>query len=170
VDSALGTSRSSRAFPARRIVSTTTIVELSPVADEGRRLLPGAVSYVETWPADGTFDLIHAASALQYVDDWRQVLESLARYRADFMLLSDVFAGAIPTFVTLQNYYGSRIRHWFWNLDELLEACSGASYAQVMKTFAAGRRLEMVDTLPMDHFPETHRLEQSLHLLLQRHA
>jgi putative methyltransferase (TIGR04325 family) len=145
-----------------------TIVDVPPVVDEGRRLLPGAVRYMDALPGEEGFDLVHAASALQYVEDWRMALGALLDYRADFILLSDVFAGEIPTFVTLQNYYGSRIRHWFWNLEELLEVCSGSRYTLVMKTFATGRRLKMADTLAMDHFPKTHRLEQSLHLLLHR--
>jgi putative methyltransferase (TIGR04325 family) len=145
-----------------------TIVEVPQIATEGRRLLSGAVGYVEALPADGPFDLVHAASAIQYVDEWRGLLTSLAAYRADFILLSDVFAGSIPTYVTLQHYYGSRIRHWFWNLDELLEVCARAGYALVMKTRVTSRRLGVDNTLPMEQFPEAHRLDQSLHLLLAR--
>jgi putative methyltransferase (TIGR04325 family) len=145
-----------------------TIVEVPSVAEEGRRVLGAAVRYVDKLPPEDGFDLVHAASALQYVDDWQQAVVSLAAYRADFMLLSDVFAGAIPTFVTLQHYYGSRIRHWFWSFNELVEAYSRAGYALVMKTFAAGRRLDAQDILPMQNFPDSHRLDRSLHLLLHR--
>ena len=145
-----------------------TIVDVPSVGDERPRLLPWAVRYMDALSGEEGFDLVYAASALQYVENWRMALGALLDYRADFILLSDVFAGDIPTFVTLQNYYGSRIRHWFWNLEELLEVCSAAGYTLVMKTFTTGRRFALGDTLRMDHFPKTHRLEQSLHLLLHR--
>ncbi len=41
-------------------------------------------------------------------------------------------------------------------------------YRPVMKSFVNSRRLGVEDILPMDNFPENHRLEQSLHLLLRR--
>lgn len=144
------------------------IVEVASVVDEGRRLFGDTVAYVETLPAEGSFDLVYTSSAMQYVEDWPRLVASLAAYRADSILLSDVFAGAIPTFVTLQNYYGSRIRHWFLNLDDLLEAFSRTGYTLAMKTCAAVRRLDVESTLRMEHFPATHRLEQSLNLILHR--
>lgn len=145
-----------------------TIVEVPSVCDEGRKLFSGAVHYVSGLPSQDAFDLVHAASAVQYVDDWKQLLTRLGGYGAEFMLLSDVFAGAIPSFVSLQNYYDSRICHWFFNFEELLDACSRAGYSLVMKTFAASRRLGVEDAVPMNGFPDSHRLEQSLHLLLRR--
>ena len=151
---------------ARRI--EYTIVEKPKTCEEGRRLLAGDIGYHSALPEHGTFDLVHSSSALQYVQDWQRVLERLAGYPADFILLSDVFAGSIPTFVTLQRYYDSRIPHWFWNLDEFLTPWTQAGYRVDMKTFASSRRLGIDDTLPMGHFPNTHRLEQTLHILLRR--
>ncbi len=145
-----------------------TIVEVPQVGDAGRELFSGRVRYVETLPPGDRFDLVHTASALQYVEDWRRVLGSLAGYQADFMLLSDVFAGAIPSFVTLQNYYGSRIRHWFLNLEALVSACADVGYSVAMKSHVSARRLDIEDRLPMEQFPDTHRLEHTLHLLLAR--
>jgi len=146
------------------------IVEVPQICEEGRRLLSGRVRYVDGFPEGERFDLVDSSSALQYVEDWRGILAALGAHAPEFMLLSDIFAGPVPTYVTLQHYYGSRIPHWFWNLDELLAACAQSGYAPAMKTFAAARRLGVDDTLPMDQFPQTHRLEQSLHLLLQRVA
>jgi putative methyltransferase (TIGR04325 family) len=146
-----------------------TIVEIPEVCETGRDLLSGAaVAYLDELPAQGKFDLVHSASALQYIEGWQQALRSLSGYGAEYILLSDVFAGSIPTFVTLQNYYGSRIRHWFLNLDELLEMISSIGYRLVMKSFVSSRRLGAEDILPMDNFPVSHRLEQTLHLLLRR--
>ena len=112
-------------------------------------------------------NLIYSSSAIQYVEDWRGILESLAAYGAKYLLLSDVFAGDIPGFVTLQNYYGSRIPHWFINLDELVSVAAENGYELMMKTVSTSRRLGADDILPMNNFPPEYRLDYSLHLLLR---
>jgi len=146
-----------------------TIVEVPEICDVGRGLFLGrGVTYLDSLPSQGKFDLVHSASTLQYIEDWQQTLKSLSDYNPRYILLSDVFAGSIPTFVTLQNYHGSRIRHWFLNLDELLKLVSSLGYHLVMKSFVHSRRLGVEDILPMDNFPASHRVEQSLHLLLRR--
>lgn len=146
-----------------------TIVEIPEVCAVGCGLLPASsVTYLESLPAQGEFDLVHSASALQYIEDWAQVLKVLSGFGAQYILLADVFAGAVPTFVTLQNYYGSRIRHWFLNLNELLAVFGSVGYHLVMKSFVSSRRRGVEDTLPMNNFPASHRLEQTLHLLLRR--
>lgn len=145
-----------------------TIVEIPEVCETGRELLSRReIAYLDSLPSQGEFDLVHSASALQYIEDWQQALKSLSGYGAEYILLSDVFAGSIPTFVTLQNYYGSRIRHWFLNFEELLKLISSLGYQLVMKSFVNARRLGAEDILPMENFPASHRLEQSLHLLFR---
>lgn len=145
-----------------------TVVEIAPVCATGRTLFPhGEIRFVDTLP-DEPFDLVHSASALQYVEDWRGLLAGLCRYKAPYMLLSDVFAGSVTTFATLQNYYESRIAHWFLNIDELLQALSSLGYRLLMKSFVSARRLGVDDVLPMENFPPDRRLHQTLHLLLRR--
>lgn len=145
-----------------------TIVEVPAVCDTGRGLFPnGEIGFADTLP-DGTFDLVHSASALQYIDDWEGILTLLCSYQASHILLSDVFAGAQPTFATLQTYYESRIPHWFLNLDDMVCVLSAAGYRLIMKNFVSSRRLGAEDVLPMDNFPPDRRLNQTLHLLLQR--
>lgn len=144
------------------------IVEVPEICKVERELFLRKVTYSDILPSKSEFDLVHSASALQYIEDWPKVLKLLDGYNAKHILLSDVFAGSIPTFVTLQNYYGSRIRHWFLNFEELFSTISSLGYQLAMKSFVSSRRLGVEDTLPMENFPESHRLEQSLQLLLSR--
>lgn len=146
-----------------------TIVEVPEVCKAGMALVDG-VTYLSTLPSSHSFDLIHAASSLQYIEHWQDLIEKFAFLNPEYILLSDVFAGAISSFVTLQNYYGSRIPHWFLNLQELLDTFEKHRYRLLMKSYATSRRLNVDDTLPMDNFPEIFRLPQSLHLLLKRKA
>jgi len=153
-------------MPAFRERINYTIVELPEICEEGRKLHSGKIEYIEELPVNGQYDFVHSSSALQYIEHWRSVLRYLASLQAAYMLLTDVFAGPNPTFATLQNYYGSRIQHWFLNVDELLDCALASGYRALMCSPAQSRRLDADDVLPMSNFPPTHRVHQSLHILL----
>lgn len=145
-----------------------TIVDLPEVCQSGLDLHAGrAITYTSELPACAKFDLIHAASSFQYVEHWQDLLAKFAALRPEYILFSDVFAGSISSYVTLQNYYESKIPHWFLNLDELLDSFTSNRYRLAMKSFATSRRLDAEDILPMTNFPEDLRLTHTLHLLLQ---
>lgn len=144
------------------------IVEGYDVCQIGMGLHGGGVMYTSELPTSTKFDLIHAASSLQYVEHWQGLLAKFAALQPEYILLSDVFAGSIKSYVTLQNYYESTIPHWFFNLNELLNTLDSVGYRLAMKSYVTSRRFDAVDTLPMGNFPEELRLEQTLHLLLQK--
>lgn len=146
------------------------IVELPEICEEGKRLYEelSPIEFTSDLPDSQQLNLIHSSSAIQYIEDWSGLLRKLAGYGAEYILLSDVFAGEIDSFVTLQNYYGSRIPHWFLNLDELVDTLTGTGYTLKMKTVATSKRLGVEDVLPMKHFPPKHQLEHSLHLLFNK--
>lgn len=144
------------------------IVEVPEICELGSTMLN--VQYLASLPSKDGCDLLHAASSIQYVDNWRDLVKAFSSLQPKYILLSDVFAGSINTFATLQNYYESKIPHWFLNLDELLKAFADHGYRLAMKSHATSRRLQSEDILPMDNFPEQYRLNQTLHLLLARSA
>lgn len=145
-----------------------SILEVPEINRVGMTLLGNRVEYIENLPSSNDFDLIHSASALQYIDNWQGLLEQLMLLNPKYIYLSDVFAGAINNYVTLQNYYGSRIPHWFLNFQELRNVFEKQGYKLIMKSYATSLRLNAQDTLPMDNFPEAYRLAQTMHLVFQR--
>lgn len=145
-----------------------SILEVPEINKAGTGLLGNHVKYIENLPLSNDFDLIHSASALQYIDNWQGLLKQLMSLNPKYIYLSDVFAGAINNFVTLQNYYGSRIPHWFLNFEELRNVFEKQGYRLIMKSYATSLRLTTHDILPMDNFPEAYRLAQTMHLIFQR--
>ena len=146
-----------------------TIVEVPEVTKIGTDLHDGrSVIYTQNIPIGRKFDLVHAASSFQYIENWKNLIRKFSNLNPEFILLSDVFAGSIKTYVTLQNYYESKIPHWFLDLTELLDTFDRFGFRLIMKSYATSRRLDKEDTLPMDNFPADMRLTQSLHLLLQK--
>lgn len=146
-----------------------SIVEVPEVCEAGEKLHGGrgGITYLSSIPISTTFDIVHAASSLQYIENWKEWVSSITMLNPKYILLSDVFAGVINPYVSLQNYYGSRIPHWFLSLSELVHTFDACGYQLIMKSSVSSRRLNQFDTLPMNNFPEPLRLYESLHLLFK---
>jgi hypothetical protein len=62
------------------------------------------------------------------------MLGQFACYQRRFIMLSCLNAGDIETFVTYQNYYGSKIPVWFWNIREIIEAFRNLDYSLIYQS------------------------------------
>lgn len=148
------------------------IVEVPNICAAGPALYEGGLqgpSFTPDLPSQpGCYDIVHAGSVMQYVEDWRGVVAALAALQAPVLLLSDIFAGPNPAFATLQNYYGSRIPHWFLNDGEFIAAVEACGYRLTARTAYESRLLGRVGPLPMDNFPADRRLAHTCHLIFSR--
>ncbi len=146
------------------------IVELLEVCAKAQDLFgpeEGPVFHRDFPTAENRFDLAHVGSALQYADDWRDVLAKLAGYQPSFILLSDLLAGDIETFVTLQYYYGDLIPMRFFCMDEVMRAMDDLGYTMVFQAPYARRILGSDGALPMDNFPPERRIDYARHVLFK---
>jgi putative methyltransferase (TIGR04325 family) len=116
---------------------------------------------------DNKFDIVHAGNSLHYIADWRTMLEKYACYEPHFIMLSGLNAGDIETFVTYQNYYGSKIPVWFWNIREILEALRNLDYSLIYKSLLASSYLGKIQSLPMVNFPPQYRLKRKCNLIFR---
>jgi putative methyltransferase (TIGR04325 family) len=160
------------AVPEARARADYRVVEVDGIWQTGRALFaskPGPM-FLDELPAGGRFDLVHTASAIQYVEDWRGIVRRLAAYQATYLAFSDIFVGGFESFVTLQNYYGSRIRHWFLNLREFVGEVERTGYRLALKCDCSVKILDAHGPLPMKHFPAEFRIPSSSHLLFCRRS
>ena len=115
----------------------------------------------------GTFDIIHAARSFQYVDDWKKLLLSFAKLRPKYLILAGVLAGDIEPFVSLQNYYGYKIRVQFLNFKELAREAEHLGLRLIYKSPHLSKRLGKEGPLPMDNFPAERRIIHPCQLLFE---
>jgi putative methyltransferase (TIGR04325 family) len=111
------------------------------------------------------FDVVHAGNSLHYVADWRMMLGQFACYEPRFIMLSGLNAGDIETFVTYQNYYGSKIPVWFWNVREIIGALRDLDYNLIYKSLLESSYLGKEQPLPMGNFPPQYRLKRKCNLI-----
>ena len=143
------------------------VVENQGICDRTNDVLgsPSGISFHSTMPERDSFDIVHAGSSLHYIDDWKGALSTMARYRPTYLVLADVPAGDIPTFASVQNYYGRRIPVWFWNIAELLEAVEKLGYRLIYKSLYLASIRNVRTPKPMQNFDENHRLEHNCQLI-----
>jgi putative methyltransferase (TIGR04325 family) len=147
-----------------------TVVEVESICKAGRKLFASGQgpTFHNQLPDAGHFDVVHAASAVQYIDEWRELIGGLSGYGARFLSLADIFIGGFATYVTLQNYYSSRIRHWLFNAGEFTGEVERHGYKLVSRSECDARILGRYGPLPMENFPAELRLDHCSNLLFCR--
>jgi putative methyltransferase (TIGR04325 family) len=115
-----------------------------------------------------TFDIVHMGSSLHYCEQWEELLLHLCRYKPRYFLFTDLPAGDIPTFVTVQSYYTSKIPVWFFNIDEVIEAMNSQKYHLVFKSAYVATLLGQEGEIPQDNFGKQYRLGHTCSLLFAK--
>lgn len=113
---------------------------------------------------ENEFDIVHAGSALQYIDDWRQVASRLCSLSRKYLLLVDIPAGNNPTFAAAQNYYGSKIPVWFFNIEEFLSFIGSRGYNLLLKSAFQPTILGVEQSLPMQNYEEKYQIKTACNL------
>lgn len=123
------------------------------------------VKFHPSLPALKSVDIVHAQSSFQYVEDWRSLVRSLARYRAPVLAITDLPAGSFKTYAAHQNYYGSRIPYWFFNLPGFVREVERNGYRLAARTRSLGRYFGEYQDLPQANYPARLRVGKTWNLL-----
>lgn len=114
------------------------------------------------------FHIVHFGSCLQYIEDWRELILQVSSLKPNYILFTGVLAGDIPDFVSVQNYYDSKIPVWFLNLNSLTSFIESGSYSLAFKSDYYPTYFGIEQDMPMDNFPENMRLKRPINLLFVR--
>lgn len=110
-------------------------------------------------------DIVCLCSSIQYVKDWQGLLQGVAKYTPDYVLLADVPAGDIPTYATIQNYYESKIPYWFFDVNDIIHVMSLLNFDLVFKSACNLKYLGKEQPMPQNNFPVEYRVGDSCSLL-----
>ncbi|HSI22280.1 MAG TPA: methyltransferase, TIGR04325 family [Methylophilaceae bacterium] len=146
------------------------VVEGSGICERGRKQFAGLSNlqfHTSIPKEDAHFDIVHAGRSFQYIDDWRALLTTFSNLRPRYLVLAGLLAGDISPFVSLQNYYGCKIRVRFLNRDELIKAIEQLGFRLVYKSLHLSKRLGKEGPLPMGNFSIENRLEHPCQLLFE---
>ena len=145
------------------------VVDVKNICEAGKELFSDgeAPIFHSTLPpsSEASFDLVHTSSTMQYIEDWRTIVGLLASYRAPYLVFEDVFVGTFPSYVTVQNYYGSRIPHWFFNFGDFVSEIERHGYNMFLRTPCHVKVLGKHGPLPMANFSGNYQLSNKSNLL-----
>jgi putative methyltransferase (TIGR04325 family) len=148
------------------------IVEVKTICKLARKILAefSKLHFHENLPElPQPIDIVHAGSSIQYISDWKGLLSEFTNYQPQLLILEDIPAGNIPTFVTTQNFYGKKVRSRFLNIKELIEEVQTLNYELIYRTQCTQNFLGKVGgPLPMKNFPPEYRLKYGSHLIFRR--
>lgn len=114
------------------------------------------------------YDLVWISQTLQYFEDWRGLLRSLTAKRPRHLLIQGLLGGGQPCFASLQNFYGSKIPVWFFNVKEIVESLSRLGYDLCMETEVPSEYFGKIQVPPMKNFPSRLRIRSKRFLAFSR--
>ena len=128
--------------------------DLSQVCEIGRELCPDVTFHTADDTIEGSFDLAYSASSLQFIEDWKHVVQTMARVSHDRVFTMRIpIVASVPTFVVRQRGYGygfeTEFLGWYFNRDEFLNHAT-----------SCGLELER-EFVTSDHTPTLNAPEQA---------
>jgi putative methyltransferase (TIGR04325 family) len=113
--------------------------ELPAVCQQGRRLSPEVTFHESDACLARSYDLVLASGAIQYAEDWTELLARLAGAASRYVLVTKVPVTNAPSFVTLQRAYeygyDTEYLGWALNRREILTAAERAGLELVREFF-----------------------------------
>jgi putative methyltransferase (TIGR04325 family) len=127
------------------------------------------ISFYDKLPKNiENLDIIHLGSSLHYIEDWKKLLLELANLKPTYILFTDLLAGEIPTYSSVQNYYDSKMPVWFFNVKEIIRELDKCDYKLIFKSRFGASFLEKEQDIPQENFPKKFRIKNSCNLLFMK--
>lgn len=81
---------------------------------------------------DFKYDILYTRTALQYAADWKKDLTLLLKGNPTIVSLAHTSCGDIPTYLTTQKWYETRVPYWFINQQELCDFMKSHGYSLIL--------------------------------------
>jgi len=112
-------------------------------------------------------DIVHIGSTLQYIEDWKRLLQSLVdQFTPKYFVFSDLLAGDIPTFVSHQIFYNKKIPMMMFSLNEFMEVLGKLFFKPIYKTNFQASILGR-NELPNHSLPEKYRIKYTFNCIFK---
>lgn len=141
------------------------IIETQRVCEVGRKFFKGDehIHFHASLPKEiSNVDVVYISSALQYIEDYRSLIQELSSFGPKYFFFDKLSAGNIPTYATCQiNVKGSVIPYWFININEIITLLNEMGYLLSTK-WVLEREYNQ------ENFPEEYRLKRACSLMFSR--
>lgn len=113
------------------------IVETKTICDVGKNIFKNEIQFFEKIPTNiNSLDVLYIRTALQYAQNWKNDIINLLKLCPQKIVLAHLSSGNIPTYLTLQKWYGTEIPYWFINEIELTDLIESYGYRVINRGFS----------------------------------
>lgn len=113
--------------------------------------------------------ILHFGSSMQYISDWKGLITNLCEeLNPEYLVLSDLHAGDIPSFVTNQIFYEHKIPQWFLNYNEVVNFMFEQRYHLIYQSYFIRKILEQEECFPNFALPESMRIHRPINVIFSR--
>jgi putative methyltransferase (TIGR04325 family) len=146
------------------------VVENERVCRLGKKLFGKIkkIKFSDSLPTSFKPDIIHISSSLPCVNEWQKLLEKFVKYKPRYFLFLDLHAGNFPTYASVQNYYGSKMPCWFFNLNQVIKLMDKLGYKPLFVSRFVGYYLGIQQEAPQGNFPKKFRAGHTYNLLFSK--
>jgi len=157
-------------LPDSRYVDFTVIEGQKNVIEASKIFInDNRIKFLTKLPDDKDYDIIHIQSSLQYIENWQSLLDTLSSYKAKYFIFTDLPAGDIEkTYVTIQNYYESKIPYWFFKIDDIIDQMSKNAFELIFKSYFMASILGKYKKIPQKNFDGKWRIGFAKNFVFRR--
>ena len=141
------------------------IIEKKEMCENGRLIFNGKdnhINFHSSLPFLEQVDLVHINSTLQYIENYKILLNQLCKYKPEFFVFIRFGCGDNKTFLTIQqNVEDTKIPCYFFNINEIISIMNENGYKLTFKGICSRE-------YNMDNFPSEFRLKNSANLLFTK--
>lgn len=124
--------------------------------------------FLDKLPKKVNCDIFHFGSCLQYIDDWKLLLSRTCKLKPKYIIFSDLIAGNIDSFVTLQNFDNYKMPYRFYNINEIINYLNNKGYNLILRNNYQVHFNGLPSYLPTKKFPKKNRLEYTSNLIFKK--
>ena len=139
------------------------ILDIPKIIKISKKILPN-VNYLDKIP-NKKFDIVVSSSSIQYIDNWKKIIDKLCKLDSEYLIFYDLFIGKFKSFVTLQKYYETLIPHWFINENSFSNQITKNGYKKFKIEDTFLRRLGKINNLNMRNFNKGNRIKNTKNII-----
>lgn len=146
------------------------IIDLPKICELGKKIFSKEknIFFLNKIPKIINCDIFHFGSCLQYIDDWKLLLTQTCKLKPKYIIFSDLFAGNIESFVTLQKFDKYKMPFRFYNINEVISFMKKKGYNLVLRNNYQVHFNGLPSLLPTKKFPKKNRLEYTSNLIFKK--
>ncbi len=130
----------------------------------GKKIFPQGsnIKFVNNIKSIENVDIIYLGSLLQYIADYKKLLNELINKSPKYIFITDNFMGKIRYATAQTNMKGRRMAYWIFELKEIIQLFGAHDFNLIYKS------INYQPLIHFNNFPEQYRVVDSCNLLFSR--